>query len=288
MNVLFDVTISGLIWGSIYALISMGLAVIWGVMDIVNFAHGDFLMVAMYVAYSVYLVMGLDPIFSIPIAGVVLFILGILTYKLVIKRIQSDNLLIQIVATFAVAILLRNIMQILFGTDYILISEDKQNFLTGKLDILGMHLNVSQLTAAVISLITAGAFYWFVKKTETGWSLMAVAENPYAAKLMGINIERVNMLAWGIGIGIVGISGALLAKFYYIFPTSGVSFGVLAFVIVALGGFRSIPGAFYAGIIVGVVESLAGYLGDPAYKVAVIFVLYILVMMWRPKGLLGT
>jgi branched-chain amino acid transport system permease protein len=287
MDLLFQVIVSGLIWGSIYALIAIGLALIWGVMDIVNFAHGDFLVVGMYVAYTAYLVSGLDPIWSIPIAGVVLFVVGMLTYWLVIRNVEGATPLIQIVATFAVALFIRNLLQMIFKTDYLLIKPEEQSIFNGSIAFFGHSLNTAQVATAVLSLLAAAIFYLFTRKTETGRSILAVADNPYAAKLMGINISKINTIAWGVGASIVGISGALLSKFYYIFPTAGAHLGLLSFIIVALGGFRSIPGAFTAGMIVGLIEAVAGFVGNPSFKVAAVFLFYILVVLIRPKGFLG-
>jgi branched-chain amino acid transport system permease protein len=287
MELLYQVLLSGLIWGSIYALIAIGLALIWGVMDIVNFAHGDFLVVGMYVAFSIFAATQLDPIISAPIAGLVLFVVGMLTYILIIRRVEGASLLIQIVATFAIGLFLRNLMQLIFKTDYLLINNEKQSFFNEYVTIFGANLNSAQLATAIISILAAGVFFLLVYNTKMGRAMLAVSENPYAAKLMGINITKINIIAWGISASIVGISGALLSKFYYIFPTSGSHFGLLSFIIVAMGGFKSMGGAFIAGITVGVVEAVAGFASNSSLKVAFIFLIYIAVVLIRPKGFLG-
>ncbi|KMY49730.1 branched-chain amino acid ABC transporter permease [Peribacillus loiseleuriae] len=287
MELLFQIILNGLIWGSIYALIAIGLSLIWGVMDIVNFAHGDFLVVGMYVAYSVFAATQLDPLIAAPIAGIVLFVVGMLTYYLIIRRVEGASLLIQIVATFAVGLFLKNLMQFIFKTDYLLIKDEQQSFFSGSVTLFGADINSAQLATAVISIIVAGIFFVFVYNTRTGRSMLAVSENPYAAKLMGINITKINVIAWGLGAAIVGISGALLSKFYYIFPTAGAHFGLLSFIIVAMGGFKSMWGALVAGITVGVVEALASFASNSSLKVAFVFLVYIVVVLIRPKGFLG-
>jgi branched-chain amino acid transport system permease protein len=135
--------------------------------------------------------------------------------------------------------------------------------------------------------LTTGFVYWFIEKTETGRALQAVAEDRQAASLMGINSERAYTLAWGIASACAGVAGALLANYYYIFPEVGSIFVLLAFVAVALGGFGSVPGAFVAGIIIVVVQVLGGLFIGPAYKYVVVFVLYMVVVLVRPQGLLG-
>lgn len=287
MDFIFQVILSGLIWGSIYALIAIGLALIWGVMDIVNFAHGDFLVIGMYVAYTTFTATGLDPVWAIPVAGGALFLIGMLTYWLVIRNVEGSTPLIQIVVTFAVGLFIKNLLQLIFKTDYLLIKPEEQSLFNGSTNLFGHQVNSAQLATSVLALVAAAVFYLLIQKTETGRSILAVSENSYAAKLMGINIVRINMISWGIGASVVGIAGALLSKFYYIFPTSGAHFGLLSFLIVALGGFRSIPGTFSAAIIVGLVEALAGFAGNPSFKVAFVFLFYIVVVLIRPKGFFG-
>jgi branched-chain amino acid transport system permease protein len=284
LTVLIQVILSGIFIGFIYALVSVGLTVIYGVMDIVNFAHGEFLMLGMYVVFWLYTLFRIDPIFGLPVSVLVLFIVGVLTHKLVVRPVLDAPMSAQIFVTFGLVVFLQGIAQFLWSPNYRLIQEP---LLAGRLNVLGFNLSKPQLVAAIGALLTTGFVYWFIEKTETGRALQAVAEDREAAALMGINSDRMFALAWGIGAGCVGVAGALLANYYYIFPTVGTVFALIAFVAVALGGFGSVPGALVAGIIIGVVEVLTGFFIAPAYKEVTVFALYLVIVLVRPQGLLG-
>lgn len=284
LSILPQLLLSGMMIGFIYALVSVGLTLIYGVMDIVNFAHGEFLMLAMYVVYWLYAIVGLDPIMSLPVSVVVLFFIGILTYQLIIKQVMNAPMSAQIFATFGLMILLQNVAQFLWSPNYRLIQKP---LLAGRVDFLGLYAGKPQLVAALGAVITTGVVYWFIEKTETGRAIQAVAEDREAATLMGINSDRTFALAWGIAAACVGVAGALLANYYYIFPTVGTVFVLIAFVSVALGGFGSVPGALVAGVVIGIVQVLSGFYISPAWKDAVVFLVYMVVVLVRPQGLLG-
>jgi branched-chain amino acid transport system permease protein len=276
--------VSGLFIGFLYALIAVGLTMIFGVMEIVNFAHGDYLMLAMYFAYWSFALLGLDPLYSLPGVTVALFGLGVLTYYVLIKKIINAPMLSQIFVTFGVLIFLRGMAQFFWKVDYRMIP---QTILSGQFKLFDIYIGKPQLVAAIGAIICNGLIFWFLKKTKIGMALEAVAEDKEAARLMGINSDRMFALAWGIGIGSIGVAGTLLSSFYYVFPEVGGNFGLIAFVVVALGGFGSVAGAFIAGIIVGLVEVMAGYLFAPSIKFVVVLALYLAVVFVRPQGLMG-
>lgn len=287
---MFDATIiaqtilSGVLIGFIYALVAVGLTLIYGVMDIVNFAHGEFLMLSMYVVFWLYALVGLDPILSLPISVAVLFVVGVLTHRFVVRPVLRAPMSAQIFVTFGLMVFMRSGAQFLWSPNYRLIQAP---LLAGRLEVAGLFVGKPQLVAALGALVTTALVFWFLKRTETGRALQAVAEDQDAAALMGINPDRTFMLAWGIGAACVGVAGALLANYYYIFPTVGTTFVMMAFVAVALGGFGSVPGALLAGVIIGVVEVLTGLFISPAFKNITAFVLYMVVVLVRPRGLLG-
>ncbi|MGA3175028.1 MAG: branched-chain amino acid ABC transporter permease [Syntrophorhabdales bacterium] len=284
MEIFVQTLASGLLIGFLYALIAVGLTMIFGVMDIVNFAHGEYLMLAMYLAYWSFALLGLDPLYSLPAVTVALFVLGVITYYLLIRKIINAPMLSQIFVTFGVLIFLRGLAQFLWKADYRAIP---QCLLSGNLNISGIYIGVPQLVAAAGAIVCNGLIFLFLKKTRAGMGLEAVAEDKEAARLMGINSDRMFALAWGIGIASVGVAGALLANFYYVFPEVGGNFGLIAFVVVALGGFGSVVGAFIAGVAVGLVEVMSGYLLAPSIKFVVVLALYLVVVLARPQGLLG-
>ncbi len=283
-GILVQTLVSGLLIGFLYALIAVGLTMIFGMMDIVNFAHGDYLMLAMYGAFWFFVLFGLDPLVSLPIVVVLLFGIGLVTYYVLIKPIINAPMLSQIFVTFGVLIFLRGLAQFLWKVDYRMIP---QTISSGNIDLFGVYVGIPQLVAALGAVICNGLILWFLKRTRTGISLEAVAEDKEAARLMGINSDRMFALAWGIGIASVGVAGVLLSNFYYVFPEVGANFGLIAFVVVALGGFGSVPGAFIAGIVVGLVEVISGYLIAPSLKFMFVLILYLLVVFIRPQGLLG-
>jgi branched-chain amino acid transport system permease protein len=284
-EILIQTVVSGLLMGFIFSLIAVGLTLIFGVMDIVNFAHGDYLMLSMYTAFWLYTLWGIDPLLSLPICVVLLFIVGWLTYKIIINKILDAPMLAQIFSTFGLMIFLRNAALLAWSPDYRAIGE---SFVSGRIKLFGIFIPTPQLVASVGAVITTALIYWFIQRTETGLALQATAEDAEAASLMGINSERMYALSWGLGAACVGVAGSLLATWYYIFPEVGYLFGLLAYVTVALGGFGSITGAFIAGIIIGLVEVLFGFLIAPAFKYVFVYIIYLAVVIIRPQGLLGT
>ena len=276
--------VSGFLMGLIYSLVSVGLTIIWGVMDIINFAHGDFLMLAMFIAFWFYTLFGFDPLVSIPLAAIGIFLLASITYRLLIKRILKESLLTTLLATFGLALFLRNSAQFLWRADYRTILNP---VLQGSFSVAGIYVSIPKLVGALISVITVTLVYVFMKKTRIGRAIQAVSMDREAALLMGINADRIYNITFGIGGACVGIAGALLANFYPVSPQAGIFFVIIAFTCVALGGFGSILGSLIAGVIIGIVESVGGFLIGPAFKYAIVFLVYLLVVLIRPKGLFG-
>ena len=283
-EVLIQGIMSGILMGCLYALIAAGLSLIFGLMEIVNFAHGEFLMLGMYTAFWMYTLFALDPLFSVPICGAVLFALGWVVHKGIIRRILGAPMLAQIFATFGLGIFLRAAAQFLWSPDFRQVAKP---LVQGPVKIFGISVGLPQLVASGASLLAFGFLYWFITKTETGAALEATAQDRQAAALMGIDTERMFTLGWGISSATVGIAGAFLASFFYVFPYVGSLFGLIAYVTVALGGFGSIPGSLAAGIIIGVIEVLGGLLIAPAFKYVAVFLVYLIVVLIRPQGLFG-
>jgi branched-chain amino acid transport system permease protein len=257
---------------------------VWGVMNIVNFAHGDFLMVGMFASFWLYTLYGIDPLFSVPITAALLFVLGAVIYRFIVSKVMKGPMLAQLVVTFGVSIFIANFAVFLWTPDFRLVEKP---LLHGTWDIGALKLSIPKFVASIGSVIVSLFMFLFLKKSKTGKAILAVEMDREAALLMGINTERINSLSFAIGASLVGIAGALLSTFYYIYPQVGGAFGTLAFAIVALGGFGSIEGAFIAGILVGLVQTLGGYFFDPAYKTAIVFLIYLITVWIRPQGLLG-
>ena len=275
--------VSGVLMGLIYALVAVGLSLIFGLMEIVNFAHGEFLMLAMYTSFWFWVV-GVDPIFALPLVAALFGAVGLLVHYGIISRLLSAPMLAQICGTFGLAVALRASAQFFWTPDFRTITDP---LIAGRVQIGPIFIGQPQLIAGAVCLLAFGLLWLFVTRTETGLALQATAQDRQAAAVMGIPTERMFALGWAIGLGCVGIAGTMLSTFFYIFPDVGVSFAPLAFVTVALGGFGSILGSLVAGVLIGLVESLGGLLIDPSYKTLIVFALYLAVVLVRPMGLFG-
>ena len=283
--IFLQLIISGLLIGFIFSLIAVGLTLIWGVMDILNFAHGDFLMLAMFSSFLMFAHFSFDPLWSLPLVVVLLFLVGLLTFRLVIRPVLGYPGLIALLATFGLSIFIRNVVLFILGPNYRVIN---QSVLAGKnVSLLGLHFSVAQVASAVGCVVITYVVYLLIARTKYGRALRATSLDKDTALLMGINTNRVFALTFGLGAACVGAAGGLLSNFYPIFPEVGLNFAILSFVIVALGGFGNIGGAFLAGILVGLIENVGGFLIGPELKYTLVFLLYLVVISIRPKGLFG-
>ena len=263
----------------------MFLTLIWGVMDVINFAHGEYLMVAMYVSYWLGFLAKIDPLISILAGGAFIFILGALTYKLIIRHTVGKPPLSALLATFGLAMLLKNLCLNRFTPNFRILSDTWLGDRTFQLGAL--IVPVPQLTAGILALAVVGLIFFMIRSTRFGWAVQATAMDRDAAELMGINTEKIYILVFGIGGATVGIAGGIMPTYLAVHPEVGSMFGLIAFVCVAMGGFGSIPGAFLAAILIGVVEALGGYYIAPVFKYVAVFGLYLAVVFLRPKGIFG-
>jgi branched-chain amino acid transport system permease protein len=253
-------------------------------MDIVNFSHGEFLMFGMYSGFWLYAIFQLDPIYTLPLTGIFLFGVGVLVYRVVISKIINASMLSQIFTTFGLMILFRGLAQFFWKPDFRTVDN---SVVSGTASLLGIQIGLPQLTAGVGAILVTAGIYLFLTRTRAGAALEATAADKEAARLMGIDTQRMFALAWGLGAACAGVAGALLSTFFPIFPEVGANFILIAFVVVNLGGFGSVLGALYAGILVGVIEVMGGFLLGPQYKLAIVLTLFLGVLMFRPQGLMG-
>jgi branched-chain amino acid transport system permease protein len=281
---LVQVLVSGILLGAVYALFASGLTLIWGMMNVINFAHGDFVMIAMYVAFLIWKLLGAGPLASVPLAALALATLGVIAYFGLVRHIVRGPMLAQILGTFGLALLLRYSVFWAFGADFLSLPGD---LVGGTYDLLGIRLQASRLLAGILAVVLTAGLHLMLTRTMLGSKMLAVSEDAMAAQLMGIRPERMQAIAWALAAGLTGIAGALIATFFYISPTVGESLAIIAFVTVSLGGFGSIPGALAAGILIGVIESLSSYLIGAVYKDIVVYTLFIAVLWARPQGLMG-
>lgn len=282
MEQIIQVFISGLFSGGVYALASVGLALIFGIVGLVNFAHGEYLMLAMYFAFWLYSLFNLNPYESAIINLLIMAVLGYLTFKIVLERVLDESHSTQMLLTLGLSMLLQNLALMIWKADYRNIRIDMT---TSTVDLGFLHLSSARMIAFAVAITASVCLYLFLQRTYTGAAMRAVAQNGKAAQLMGINLKRTYCLAFVIGTTLVGLAGLLISPIYPAFPTVGASFGTLCFIVVVIGGLSSIPGAIMGGLLIGVVESMAGYFIGPAWQQAAYFLLFILVLVFKPQGL---
>ena len=253
-------------------------------MNVVNFAHGDFVMLGMYAAVMVWTALGGGPFAAVPIAAMLIATLGVASYFLLVRHIMRGPMLAQILGTFGLALFLRYSAFWTFGANF----KTLPDTLVGHSFVLaGIRFEGSRLLAGVVGLAVTLLLHFILTRTAVGSRMLAVSEDATAAQLMGIRPQRMQALAWALAGAATGIAGALIATFFYTSPTVGETLAIVAFVTVSFGGFGSVLGALVAGLIIGVVESLSAYLIGPVYKDVIVYVLFVLVLWFRPQGLMG-
>ena len=284
MTIFLQSLISGVLIGGVYALIGIGLTIIFGVMRVINFAHGDIMMIGMYLTYNFFTLAGVDPFVSIAFTIPLMFLFGAILQKMFINRVLGALPQNQILLTIGLGLIMSNAMMFIYTSDYKILttSYSSSSFNIGTISI-SSPLAISFLITAAITLL----LYWFLMKTDTGQAIRATAQDREAAQLMGINVKRMSILAFGMGAALAGTAGALISPTYYIFPQIGSTFTLKAFVITVLGGMGSIVGATIGGVIIGVAESLGAVYISSGWKDVVVFVLFLLVLLFKPAGLLG-
>jgi branched-chain amino acid transport system permease protein len=276
---------NGAFLGSVFALAAVGLTLIFGVTNMINFAHGDFIMLAMYVGFVCWSLAGLDPLVAIPIAAVTLALVAVLVYAGIIRPVLGSTQLAQMVVTFGLLTFLRGVVQFAFTADPRRVDDPVVSQV--RIVVGGVAVTGAQLVAASGALVATCALAWFVHRTETGRALQAVGEDAAGASLMGINANRMYALAWALAGVSTGVAGALLINSFGIDPLAGATFGIMSFIAVALGGFGSVLGAALAGLLLGIVQGVVGlYLSG--YTLTAALGIYLLVLVVRPQGLRGT
>jgi branched-chain amino acid transport system permease protein len=270
--------------GAVYALFSSGLTLIWGMMNVVNFAHGDFVMAGMYLAFLAAVWLHAGPVLFTGIAAVLLFLFGTVVYYWLIRRVLRGPMLAQLLSTFGLALVLRYSAFWIFSANFVTLPVPA---LAGTVRLGPVVVGTAQLVAGGAALALTAGMHRLLTGTALGSRILAVAEDPQAAMLMGISPDRMQALAWGLAAAAAGIAGALIATFYYISPTVGESLVIIAFVVVAFGGFGSVPGAMVAGLVIGLIEATSAYYIGPIYKDVVVYALFVAMLWLRPQGLMG-
>ncbi len=283
-GILFPSVLNGLTTGAVYALVALGLTLIYGVLHIINFAHGASLMVALYAAYLLKARLGIDPYLALPVVVALMFALGYALQRAVINRAshgKDENILL---VTLGVSIVLENLALLFFKSDTRTI--DTAYTLT-TVPIGPAMIALPKIVAFFGALATSALLLWIVSRTDLGRAIRAVAKEKQGARLMGIDVDHVYAMSFGIGLACLGAAACFLLPAYYVNPQVGSGFVLVAFTIVVLGGMGSFAGALVGGLLIGVVESLCGlFLGESLGQIG-IFVIFIAVLLFRPQGLFG-
>lgn len=283
MDQIPNVLVYGLLLGGIYGLVSIGLNLIFGVVRIVNFAQGELVMFGMYGSYYAYAQFGISPYLSVLVVAPLVGLLGVAIQRLVIQPLHNESNM-QIFATFGLLMLFQNIMLMVSKGEALSIGgQVGANVLT----VGDLRISVARLVTLVATTLITIGLHLFLRHTMTGKSIRAVTQDKRAARVMGINVERTFLITFGVGAALAGVAGALLTPIYSITPSVGGSFILAAFAVVVLGGLGSVWGAYLGGLIVGVVEAFAGFYIDPSLKNAVWFMIFLVVLVVRPSGLMG-
>jgi branched-chain amino acid transport system permease protein len=276
--------INGVMMGSIYALVALGVSIIYGVMNVVNFANGEFVMLSMYLTFWMGSLWGMDavatPLITFPLA----FLVGILTYYAVIDRTLRQKYVVQIAATVGLATFLQAFAQVVWKAQPRALP---YSVIQGRTAVAGYTILYSRLISALVSLVVIIAVYLFLTKTWSGRAMQAAADDLDAASLMGVDFRRTYALTFGLGTALTTIAAGLLMTFQQVDPTMGIRFGLLSWCILALAGLGSIPGLLISGIIVGAGEGLTTALWEPRARSLAVYLIFILVLWLKPRGLFG-
>jgi branched-chain amino acid transport system permease protein len=284
MQTLLQSVVSGVLTGSLYAMIAVGLTIVFGVMRIINMAHGEMVMLGMFGAYWGYTLWKIDPFVSALLWVPLMFVFGAGVHRLLLRKIIPSGELNTLLYTAGLSLLIANLALFFWTGDYRTIN---LAYALTPPRPFGISISVPLAIAFAIAILVTTALYVFLSRTDTGRAIRATAQNPDSAALMGVNVGRIDTITFALGTALAGAAGVLLAPSLYLYPTVGEILVVKCFVIVVLGGLGSVPGAIAGGVLLGLVESLGAVYVSVAYKDTIGFVLFLLVLLFRPAGLFG-
>jgi branched-chain amino acid transport system permease protein len=284
MDHLLQTVVAGLMLGGVYALVAVGLNLIFGVVKIINFAHGELVMAGMYLTWWMWSSWNMNPYVSLFVVTPVMFLAGVALQKFILSPMQDSSPTMKIFVTLGLSVFLQNLALWLFGGQFRAVNFPwaEQN-----LTILGVSVTYGRLTAFVVALALVFALFYMMKRTLMGKVLNALVEDRETAGLIGIPVKKYYLTAMGIGVSLAGIAGTLIVPFQAAYPLVGAHFTLLAFVVVVLGGLGNMVGSLIGGLILGIVETMAGTYIDPALQQVAVFVVFILVLIVRPQGIFG-
>jgi branched-chain amino acid transport system permease protein len=279
-----QLVVSGILLGGVYALISVGLTLIFGVMRIINFAHGEFLMLGMYLAFWAFTLVHLDPYVTFALALPLLFGVGWLSYRIVMRPVIHAGHNVHVFTTVGLSVALQNVALVLWTADSRFV---RTGYYAVVVRVGGAAVNLAQIVAFAVAVLLTGALFAFLRWSYMGKVMRATAQDRQVASLMGIDTGRVFALTWAVGVACVGAAGVLLAPIYPVYPTAGLQFVLIAYVAVVLGGLGDMAGALIASVVVAAVEVVGSYMLGTAWKEVLYLLLFIGILIVRPAGLFG-
>lgn len=284
MDFFLQTLISGLLLGGVYALVSVGLNLIFGVVRLINFAHGELVMIGMYLTFWLWAGLGMDPYLTLIIVVPAMFLIGMVFQRGIIQPIQNSSANMKIFATVGVSVLLQNLALWLWGGQFRSVTTA---YSVSTITLGNINISIPRLIAFVAALVLVGALFWVMRGAMVGNVLRAIAEDRDTARLIGIPVRRFYLVATGLSAALAGAAGTLLTPFTSVHPLFGMHMTLIAFIVVVIGGMGSMVGSLIGGILLGAVETLAGSYIAPALQQVVLFAIFILVVLVRPQGLFG-
>ncbi|MFJ6114580.1 branched-chain amino acid ABC transporter permease [Agrococcus sediminis] len=281
---LVSALVSGIVLGSIYALIGAGLNLIFGVVKVINFAQGALLMFGVYLVYWTVTLTGFDPYLSLPIVVIVMAALGYLIQSAIINPVLKKERTSQLLITFGLGMFIENMVLATMGPD---VRRVRTVFRGNSIAIGDVRVAYESIALIVVTAACIGLLFLYLNRTKIGTAIRAVAQQPDSAELAGINVKRIYGVAFGIGMAMTGVAAVLMAPLYDVHPTMGESFGIMAFVVVVLGGLGNVQGAAVAGLLLGVLQNLFAMFVSFQLSLAFVFFVFILILLFRPQGLFG-
>jgi len=288
LEAVFRIVILGLAIGCVYALIAIGLNLLWGTMRLLNVAHGDLIMLGAYTAYWLFTLYGVSPLQSAIVAAIGCGALGLLVYKVIfarslktvkeLQRLEAKSLLI----FFGLSMLIQNIASLLWGADV-----RKYTYLVNNVTLLSTPVPLNKLLAALISIVVCAGFYIFLRRTLFGKAVRAVIQDKRATQLAGIDTNKVYIFCFGIAFALAGLAGALLSMLYVFTPAAGMTYTIFAFIVIILGGLGNLLGTLIGGLLLGLIVTLGVSLATPGYAFIIMYLLFIFVILFMPAGILG-
>lgn len=281
-SMVLQMVVSGLLAGGLYALVALGLALIFGVMRVINIAHGTLLMLGAYTTYWLFALTGMNPFLSLVVSVPLLFVVGVVLQKLFVHRVVYAPELSSLLLTFGISIFIANVAMLAWSSDY-----RSVEFLTGSFLLGPIAVSKPRLVSFIVALALTGLAFLFLQRTKTGKAIRATSQHRDVAQVCGINVGRIDLITFGLGAGLAAAGGSLVSVMFAVYPEMGQVYVFKSFLVIVLGGAGNYPGAFFGGLLLGLVEGLASLFLTAQLSEVIAYILLVIVLLVRPTGLLG-